>query len=79
LHITAASDGGEGTSDSYWDDESTTQMMALERFKWFQAIGLDPMAEDKMQRTCLDNAVAKSNESILQLFRRSSKAVQGDS
>jgi ankyrin repeat protein len=42
----------------------------VQLFKFLMALGLDPMSEDKRQRTSLDVAAASGNEHILKLFDR---------
>jgi len=42
----------------------------LDTFKFLIEKGVDPMAEDKYQRTALDVAAAYNNDAILSLFKR---------
>lgn len=44
--------------------------VGMRRFKRLMDMGLDPMAEDKRQRTSVDVAAACENELILKLFKR---------
>jgi hypothetical protein len=44
--------------------------VGVARFKRLMDMGLDPMAEDKRQRTSIDVAAACENELILRLFKR---------
>ncbi|QKX59621.1 uncharacterized protein TRUGW13939_06758 [Talaromyces rugulosus] len=66
LHLLAAKTLDKFTLDG--SDYACYRVVQL--YKFFMELGLDPMAEDKRQRTSLDVAAASGNEHILKLFDR---------
>ena len=66
LHILA----GIAPGNLYPGDRLKCTSVGVGRFKRLMELGLDPMAEDGMQRTSVDVAAACGNEHVLKLFER---------
>lgn len=66
LHLLA----GIKPNDPFQCNRSEARRVGVGRFKRLMDIGLDPMTEDKNQRTSIDVAAACENELILKLFKR---------
>ncbi|KAJ5355479.1 uncharacterized protein N7496_012691 [Penicillium cataractarum] len=66
LHLLA----GIKLEDPFGSKRSGDRRVGVRRFRRLMDMGLDPMTEDKRQRTSIDVAAACENELILKLFKR---------